>query len=209
MHLTAGAGMLTDQARKGKAQGDDVSGFVSPTFGFGHTIGIELGIPFGWYFEDGLTMNGQPPVFPAYFDYEDDREFQILPYVKIASNQQSKNKVAGIIDPSSITFVYSHDFKHWAPYLSLKRWFLYGNPAIDDVPRKISRYQEDNQSIWSFAFGAELNIKFAPAFEIGILRNSYQELIVVRNNQQEIVRLMQGGSRRVLHDFFIGFKITL
>jgi len=195
-------------------------GVISPSFGFGRAIGFELGIPFGWYLEDGFNGRRAPRLFPAYFDYEDGKHFLILPYFKLASGQEKRDIIAGLIDPSSITVIYSHDFNHWTPYLSVKKMLLSGNPAVNDVPRKISRYQEDNQSMWAFAFGAEWNVRFRPGIEIGILRNRYQELILSTIDvvvydantgtyrAQEEITLSPGGDKKLLYDFFLGVKVT-
>jgi hypothetical protein len=98
--------------------------------------------------------------------------------------------------------------------------FLSGNPALDDVPRKISRYQEDGQSIWVLAFGGEWKTKFRPALEIGILRNRHQELILSTIDvvvydpntgtyrTQEEITLLPGGDKKLLYDFFLGVKVT-
>jgi hypothetical protein len=119
-----------------------------------------------------------------------------------------------------MTVIYSHDFNRWTPYVSVKKMFLSGNPALDDVPRKISRYQEDPQSIWVLAFGGEWKTKFRSALEIGILRNRHQELIlrtidvVVYDpntgayRTQEEITLLPGGDKKVLYDFFLGLKVT-
>lgn len=197
-HLTTATGILTDQTRKGNSQGSDIVAYAAPTIGFGQSVGFEFGVPLVYYLENGLNKRKDPRIFPAYFDHEDGAHFLILPYFKLASNQNKSDVVAGIIDPSSVTLIYSHDFNKWTPYLSLRKMLLFGNPAIGDIPRVISRYQEDNQSVLAFAFGAEWNAKFQPAIEIGMLRNSYIEL----------TRALSPRPERVLYDFFLGLKFT-
>lgn len=209
LHLTTSAGILTDQKRKGKRQGSDLVGVVSPSFGFGRSIGLELGFPFGLYLENSLNKRRESRIFPGYFDYEDDREFLFLPYLKLASNQEKPDVVAGIIDPSSVTLIYSHDLSSLTPYVSVKKMLLSGNPAVGDVPRIVSRYQEDKQSIWVLGFGVEWQGNFQPTLEIGVFRNSYQELVEFTNGNGEFERLEEGGPKRVFYDFFVGFKLTL
>jgi hypothetical protein len=193
LHLTLNASFLTDQPRNGKSKGSDVIGFITPSIGFGKTTGIEFGFPFGWYLEESFESLDEDAVLR--FNQEVNN-FLVLPYLKVGFNQDKKDKFALVgqtayIFPASLTFIYSHDFKRLTPYVSLKKVFS-GGPAGDDP--MITRYQEENQSIWAIAFGVEWAVIFNPAIELGMFRNSYQERV---------------GQKRVLYDFFLGGKITL
>lgn len=55
------------------------------------------------------------------------------------------------------------------------RWdFIWRRAPAGDDP-VITRYQEEDQSIWVLALGTELLASARPAVELGIFRNSYRE----------------------------------
>jgi hypothetical protein len=192
LHLTVATGILTDQKRNDWSQGSDVIGLIAPSYGLvAKSVGFEFGIPIGSYLEEGFSSDSYA------------REYLVLPYLKIGFNPQKRDKVAlvgqaALIIPTSLTLIYSHDFNHWTPYLSVKTIFS-GGPAGDDPV--VTRYQEHDQSIWVAALGVEWPVKSNPAIEIGMFRNSYEEGFVDGY-------FGGTGENRVLYDIFLGGKVT-
>lgn len=195
-HVTAGAGVLSDQTRlvgrkSRKSQGHDYILFASPSVGFGRAFGVELGLPLVVYGED-LTGSSEGCVTEPCWGWErpeDETHFFILPYLKVGFAQERPDKVAAVVGLGGVAVIYSHDLGQWEPYGSVKRIFSGGDPQVADVPRIISRFQESEQSIWALAAGVERHGRASLGLEVGLLANSYR------------------GSE-TLFDLFVGARVT-
>lgn len=170
LHVDAGAMLLSDQPRDGQAQGPDLFGWVTPSLGFGNDV--EVGIPFGWYLEDGLRGDTAQDAFGS-----SSRHLVILPYAKLALADTPAHKLAGVLQLgptfiSSVGLLYGRDFGSWMPYGAVK-WVASGGPAGDDP--FITRYQEKSQLLLVFSVGAESRRPGRPALEAGVLLNHYRE----------------------------------
>jgi hypothetical protein len=192
--LDAGFTALADQRRNDARQGPDHIVYVAPVYGFGRRV--ELGVPVGWYFEEGLGARGEP------YDY--DRQFMVWPYVKLALNEPaSRNHVAligqsALIGPANIGLRYGRDLGGWEPHAGVSFIFS-GGPAGDDPV--VTRYQELRQSMIAASIGATWNVRGRPAVEVGVLRNHYAEGAVFGDFGQPTVP-------RTLYDFFVSFRLS-
>lgn len=195
-HISAAGGVLTDQARNGREQGADLIFFITPSYGFGSEESpgwVEVGLPIGMYLEEGFESIGED----AFGQFgQDPEQFLILPYVKLGLLPEGSNRLALLgqsaffVFPSSVTLIYSRDLTHHTPYLALKYIFS-GGPAGDDPI--ITRYQQEDQVIWSLAAGNEFRTALHPTLELGILFNSF----------------IDDGSRQTRVDVFLASRVGL
>lgn len=192
--IDAGFTALGDQRRNDEPQRADHIVYVAPVYGFGRRV--ELGVPVGWYFEEGIGNGGGP--------YNYDRQFMIWPYVKFAMNEPtSRHHLAmigqsALIGPANVGLRYGRDFGAWEPHVGVS-WIFSSGPAGDDPV--VTRYQELGQNMVAASIGATWNGAGRPAFEIGVLRNSYREGAVGGDFGQPTVP-------RTLYDMFVSFRLS-
>lgn len=191
------AARLTDQERRGQPQGPDIVGLLTPSYGFGKSSGIEFGVPFGWYWEEGMkSWSGNGAGSPG----SNARHFTVLPYFKIALNQHKKDKIAFLMQfayviPMSMTLIYSHDYPRWTPYVSLKT--IFSTHQVTEAIH-VDRYHQPDQVIWVLAIGVEFNVQNFPLIELGVMRNSFED------------REIYGTERHVTqYDWYLGIKASL
>jgi hypothetical protein len=193
--IDAGFTALGDQRRNNERQRPDHIVYAAPAYGFGRRV--EVGIPVGWYFEEGFGASGQT--------YEYDRQFVVWPYVKLALNEPtSRNHFALIgqsafIGPANIGFRYGRDFGSWEPHVGASLIFS-GGPAGDDPV--VTRYQELHQNLAAASIGATWNGPGRPTIEVGVLRNRYDEGAVTGDFGQPTVP-------HTLYDYFISVRVGL
>ena len=166
--LEASAIVLGDQRRHDTPQGTDIITMLTPAYAFGHRA--EIGVPFGVYAEEGLFNSG--PL------NGDKNSFLVMPYLKLGLlDSDSPHHLALIAQsalalPANIGLRYGRDLGSWEPHVGITYVFS-GGTAGDDPT--ITRYQERNQTMVAFAAGATLKRWRNTAFEIGVLRNSYED----------------------------------
>lgn len=192
--LDAALTVLTDQERNGDSQRSDGLLTVAPVYGFRDRI--EIGLPIGVYWEEGVGRSG----------FETGTQSQnlvIQPYLKFAllgsgirDHLALSFQAAGIL-PGNIGVRYGRDQGKWEPHVGLT-WIMSGGPAGDDPV--ITRYQEKDQTLLAASIGATFLGRGRPAVEIGVLRNSYQEGAGFGDFGQET-------TPRTLYDFFVGFRV--
>ena len=193
--MDAGFTALADQRRNNERQRPDHILYIGPAYGFGRRV--EIGAPFGWYFEEGVGRAGQA--------YATDRHFMIWPYVKLAMNEpDSRNHFALIgqsafIGPANIGVRYGRDLGSWEPHVGIS-WIFSSGPAGDDPV--VTRYQELHQSLTAASIGATWNTRGRPSIEFGILRNHYDEGAVTGD-------FGQPTTPRTLYDYFVGIRVGL
>lgn len=194
--LDAGLVVLADQQRNGEPQGTDGLLTVAPVYGFGERL--ELGLPVGVYWEEGIGRSG-------YGTGTQSRNFVILPYAKFALLEPRARdhlalifQGAGIL-PGNLGLRYGRDLGSWEPQIGLT-WIISGGPAGDDPV--ITRYQESNQSLVVASLGATWRGPGRPSVEVGVLRNSYREGAVFGDFGQET-------TPRTLYDLFMGIRVGL
>jgi hypothetical protein len=197
LHLDAGAMVLGDQPRDGQAQGTDLFGWVAPSFGFGHDV--EVGLPVGWYLEDGLRGNTGQDAFGS-----SSGQLVVLPYGKVAFVDTPTHKLAGVLQlgptfVSSLGLLYGRELRSWMPYGSVK-WIASGGPAGDDP--FITRYQQKGQLLLVLSGGAESRRPGLPALELGVLIDHYQEGAVYGD-------FGQPTTPRTLVDVFVTARVRL
>lgn len=194
--LDAGLVVLTDQERNGTPQGTDGLLTLAPVYGFGERL--EVGLPVGVYWEEGLGQGG-------YGSGTQSQNLVVLPYAKLAlldagspHHLSLSLQAAGIL-PGNIGLRYGRDMGKWEPQVGLT-WIFSGGPAGDDPI--ITRYQEKDQSLLSASVGATWDGRGRPSIEVGVLRNRYREGAVYGDFGQETVV-------RTLYDLFLGLRIGL
>lgn len=191
LHLDAGATVLSDQRRDGRSQGPDLFGWVAPSLGFGHVV--EIGIPVGWYLEEGIRSVTDRQAFG-----NSPSQLVILPYGKFAFVDTPSQKLAGVLQlgptfVSSLSLLYGRDFQSWMPYGTVK-WIKSGGPAGDDP--FITRFQQKGQLLLVLSAGAQSRREGLPAIEAGVLIDHYQEGAVYGD-------FGQPTTPRTLVDFFL------
>jgi hypothetical protein len=160
--------VLADQPRNGAPQGTDIIGMLTPAYAFGRRV--EIGVPVGVYAEEGLFNSG--PL------NGDKNAILIMPYLKIGLlAEDSPNHLAligqtALALPANIGLRYGRDLGSWEPHIGMN-WVFSGGTAGDDPT--ITRYQERNQTMLAFSAGATFMRWRNAAFEIGVLRNRYDE----------------------------------
>lgn len=166
--LDASAVVLADQNRNGASQGTDVIGMLTPAYAFGRRV--EIGVPVGVYAEEGLFNSG--PL------NGDRNAILVMPYLKVGLlGAESPHHLAligqtALMLPANVGVRYGRDFGSWEPHVGFNVIFS-GGTAGDDPT--VTRYQERNQSMVAFSAGATLTRWRHTAFEIGVLRNRYDE----------------------------------
>jgi hypothetical protein len=188
--------VLGDQQRSGEAQGIDGMLTVAPVYGFGERL--ELGLPVGIYWEEGIGRRG-------YATGTQSQNLVVLPYAKLALHEPTaRDHLALIVQasgflPGNIGVRYGRDLGKWEPQVGLT-WIISGGPAGDDPV--ITRYQELDQSLFAASIGATWRGHGRPSIEVGVLRNSYREGAVYGDFGQETVP-------RTLYDLFVGIRAGL
>jgi hypothetical protein len=158
-HLTAGIAVLLEPKASSGERGCDVIAYVSPSIGkVRGPFGLEVGVPIGWYFE-GSTEGHR---------YEQDGGAdRIMPYSKVGFNQDGRGKIALVGQlrllgwlplPSSLTLIYSYDFRNWTPYVAGK--YLTAVSGADD------------EFVPCLSLGIEGQIIGSPGIEFGLLRRT-------------------------------------
>lgn len=194
LRVDAGATMLADQVRNGVAQGDDYFLYAGPVYGFGRVV--ELGVPIGVYFEDGLTNDG--PEIGA-----ESRQLIPMPYIKVGMlDPGGRDHLAFIMQaayfiPANVGLRYGRDLGRWTPQVGIS-WIFSAGPAGDDP--FVPRYQEAGQSMVAISMGGTFHTTGRPSFEVGVLRNRYREGAVFGDFGQETVT-------RTLWDAYAGLRI--
>jgi hypothetical protein len=190
--LDAGFTALADQRRNNVEQGHDYIPYLNPAYGFGRRV--EVGVPFGFYFEEGFKSN----------IFEGERTARMVwPYVKIALNEATSREHVAIIGqaaftlPANLGIRYGRDFGSWEPHVGLN--YIWSGGTAGDDPT-VTRYQEAHQTLVSATLGATLHTRGRPAFEVGVLRNEYDE-VTGFGPQGSIT------ARRTYVDLFVGFRL--
>jgi hypothetical protein len=193
--LEASAIVLGDQPRHGVAQGNDIIAMLAPSYAFNRHV--EIGVPVGLYAEEGLNsgeLNG------------DKNAFLVMPYLKFGFlPSESRHHLALILQsalilPANVGLRYGRDFGSWEPHIGANVIFS-GGEAGDDPT--ITRYQERNQTMVAFSAGATVNRWRNAAFEIGVLRNQYEDVSLYPPG---------GGiqySKFTYYDLFAGMRFNL
>jgi hypothetical protein len=165
--LEASAIVLGDQTRHRVSQGTDIIAMLSPSYAFGRHI--EIGVPAGVYAEEGLNsgeLNG------------DKNSILIMPYLKLGLlSSASRHHLAVILQsalilPANVGIRYGRDLGSWEPHIGAN--FIFSGGEAGDDPT-VTRYQERNQTMVAFSAGATINRWRNTAFEIGVLRNQYED----------------------------------
>jgi hypothetical protein len=192
--IDAGAILLTDQTRHTVRQGPDLITYLAPVYGFEQRV--ELGIPVAIYDEGILSSNASGPSGTSVL---------VMPYLKLGLLPlDSKSHLAVIaqssyIAPANVGIRFGRERGTWEPHIGAT--YVFSGGAVGDDP-SITRYQEENQTMFAVSAGATLLRPHRTAFEIGVLRNSYDE----------ITGFDPGGARivhRTLYDLFVGVRMNL
>jgi hypothetical protein len=142
-------------------------GWVAPSFGVGD---IEVGIPVGWYLEEGTRSLTNRESFGT-----DPVTLIVLPYGKFALVNSPRDKLSTVLQlgplfVSSVSLLYGRDLRSWMPYGGVK-WMASAGPAGDDP--FITRYQQKGQLLLVLSVGAEWRKPGLPSVEMGVLLNHY------------------------------------
>lgn len=189
--VDAGFVYLGDQERAGAPQRHDGLATVTPAYGFGDRV--ELGLPIGIYWEDGIGRAG-------YATGSQSQQVVFLPYAKLAllprgtTDHLTVSLQAAGIAPGSIGLRYGRELGGWEPHLGLT-WIASGGTAGDDPV--VTRYQEKGQVLLAASAGATLLGRGRLAMELGVLRNSYLEPETISAPE----------TRVTLYDVFIGVRV--
>jgi hypothetical protein len=193
--IDASAVVLGDHGRDASNAGTDVIGMVTPAYGFGGLV--EIGLPIGVYAENGLFNSG--PL------NGDRNSLLLMPYLKLALldpkslHDLSMSAQASLLLPANVGVRYGRDLGSWEPQIGVT--YIFSGGLAGDDPT-ITRYQEDEQTMWAFSAGATLNGSRRLAFELGLLRNKYSRVTDFTP---------QGEVRRnyLLYDLYAGMRISL
>jgi len=190
-HVDGGLVVLADQRRNDREQGTDMIPWVAPTYGFGD--GLEIGLPIGAYFEEGLDSRTGvgSRIEPLIGLSVKGRVFESGRHRLFFAGQTA------LVLPASAGLIYGYELDRWLPHVAVKRVFSWG-PAGDDP--LVTRYQEDGQSLWVFAAGGRVLEDPNLAFEVGVLRNAYDEGAVYGD-------FGQPTTRRTLYDLFVATRV--
>lgn len=189
-HIAVGGGVLSDQERRGRAQGPDYIVVVAPSFsiGMGRDARLGINVPLVAYYEEGKFR----PLG------SESAQLLLQPQLKLGLNQRKRDKFAilaefmPILYPGSLSVIYSHDFDGVTAYVVVKHIFTYG-PAGDDPV--ITRYQQEDQAVWVFSAGTEFPVTPHPLLEAGMMINSFSEP-------------HDGGATRAI-DFFVAARVGI
>lgn len=127
---------------------------INPAYGFGRRF--ELGAPIGAYWYGGV---GAVPI--------------LMPYAKLALGDPESNTPIAVIGqfPGSVAALVGHDLGSWEPQAMASFISPAGKQHGDFTIH--SRCAQDNQSLVVASIGAAFKTPDRPAFEVGVLRNSY------------------------------------
>jgi hypothetical protein len=195
LRLDVSAMVLHDQPREGRSQGADGMLSVTPKYGFRDRV--ELGLPFGVYWEEGFGLGGA-------LDATEGQQLVVLPYVKVAllpSGGRDHLAVFGqaaVILPGSVGVRYGRDMGWWEPHVGLT-WLFSGGQAGDSPI--ITRYQQRDQTLILASAGATLHTPGRPVVEVGVLHN--------RHVRSEFVNGNPTTSRFSYLDAFVAFRVGL
>jgi hypothetical protein len=193
--LEASAVVIGDQNRHGRAQGTDIIGMLTPSYAFGRRF--ELGVPVGVYAEEGLFNSG--PL------NGDKNSILLMPYLKLGLlGSGSRHHLAligqtSLMLPANIGIRYGKDLGSWEPHVGAN-WIFSGGVAGDDPT--ITRYQEHGQSMVAVSAGATFKRWRNTAFEIGLLRNRY-------DNQIDFSGSGPVYDRVTYYDAYAGLRVNL
>ncbi len=189
-HLDAGATWLHDQPRDGVAQGADLLFSATPSYGWDDRL--EVGIPLVAYFE-GIGGGAE------------DRYAWLMPYFKVgvlptdSRSHLSASVQASLIGVSNLGLHFSREIGEWEPQVSIG-YLPSGGPAGDDP--LVTRFQQDDQSLLTFALGVNGRGPTRPTVQLGVLRNSYRDRSYLGPDGPT-------GDRRTLWDLFIAVRFRL
>lgn len=195
LRLSASAVRLADQTRNERLQRTDYLAAIEVSYGFGDRL--ELGVPLGLYWEDGLGRTEARG--------EETRTLVLLPYLKLALlPTDSKTHLAASLQaawflPANVGIHVGRDLGSWEPYVGLT-WIASGGPAGDDPV--VTRYQEASQLMFAPKLGATWLGPGRPQLEAGWLVNHYREGAVYGD-------FGQPTQRRTLVDFFLGLRLGI
>ena len=195
LRVDAGATIIADQPRNSVEQGDDYFVHAGPAYGFGSLV--EIGVPLGVYFEDGLSKDGREIGAGS-------RQFIPMPYIKVGMlGPAGRDHLAFIMQaayfvPANVGLRFGRDMGRWTPQVGIS-WIFSGGPAGDDPV--VPRYQEAGQSMIALSAGGAIRTGGRPAFEIGVLRNRYREGAVYGDFGQETVT-------RTLWDLYASVRVS-
>jgi hypothetical protein len=191
LRLDAGFTYLADQPRGGEPQRHDGLATVTPAYGFGDRV--EIGLPLGVYWEDGIGRS-------SYATGTQSAQVVLLPYAKVALlPRRSRDHLAAVVQaagifPGSVGLRYGRAQGGWEPHVGLTYIFSAG-PAGDSPV--VTRYQEPDQFLMAGSVGATVFGRVNAAVEAGVLLNSY------RSN-----RGFDMPPERVTHyDLFVGMRL--
>lgn len=195
LRIDASAVRIADQDRDEHAEGTDYLTTVGLVYGFGERI--EIGVPVGYYFEDGLRRSSSR--------FDNARTVVVMPYFKAALlPSESKHRVAisaqtSWVLISNVGVHYSRDLGSWEPQAGLT-WILSPGPAGDSPA--VTRYQQAGQLLLAPTIGASWPLQGRPTLQAGLLINSYREGAVYGDFGQPTVR-------RTLLDLVVGFRVSV
>jgi hypothetical protein len=196
LRLDASATVLADQERDGLDQGTDLIGVITPAYGFRDRV--EIGLPVGFYLEDGFDRDG------AEYGGE-SRQVFLAPYLKVALLPQDRREHLALIAqtvgilPGNIGIRFGRDMGGWEPHLGVNWIFSYGSAGDDPV---VPRYQQYRQRLLALSVGATWHTRGRPAVEVGLLRNAFQDGGVFGTPDE-------AAGRITLYDLFVGFRVGL
>lgn len=191
--LDAGFTLLDDQPRGGRAQGADGLLTVAPIYGFGERV--EIGLPIGVYWEEGLGASGTSTGSEV-------QQLVAMPYLKLALLPRGGRDHLALIGqaaailPASVGLRYGRDLGRWEPHVGVS-WIFSGGPEGDSPV--VTRYQQREQRLIVGSVGASLFTAGRPVLEVGVLRNSYIDHFCDGTSMFEV--------RCTFYDLFVGVRV--
>lgn len=174
-HVDAGVTWLGDQRRDERPQGPDYIGYVAPSWGVSERV--ELGVPIGFYLEEGFESLGDS----AFYEFGSDQAHLVVwPYVKLGlldpegPHDLALSAQAAAVLPANVGLHYGIERDGWEPYAGVTFIFS-GGPAGDDPA--VTRYQQEEQTLTLFSAGAAWSGRGEPTVEIGVLRNRFLDRV--------------------------------
>lgn len=188
---------LNDQERGARPQGHDYLTIVDLAYGLGNRV--EIGTPFGVYWEEGLGNWREP---------HEDASFPIFsPYVKVALLPDTSRHhlavfgQAALVVPASFGIRYGIEQAGWEPHIGLT-WILSAGPPGDSPA--VTRYQQEDQFLYVVSAGVTWLGRREAALEAGVLSNRYPD-----GSRARYSRIATSLTRRTFYDFFITVRFAL
>lgn len=164
-------------------------------YGVGHRL--EIGAPFGVYWEDGFGNAGErfdEALYPV-----------IMPYIKIGLLPDTSHHHLAVFGqsvfaaPAIVGIRYGLERSGWEPHIGLT-WMVSAFPSGDSP--LVTRYQQEDQFLYLLSAGVTWLGPGRPTVEAGVLSNRYRD-------PSRSSRVRNSLEFRTLYDFFVSIRVGL